>query len=266
MNMPLFHRRIEPNPISTRDLSGMPEAFQRAYGPTEAFPNDFPELERPNIVPIPYRGHRTINPRSRGSCRIFAVLPDLKHKIPRIYGLDSQLEYHHLALTLADTSVQQVHEQVGPIPYTKEDGRRGMHFIDLLITRNDGRRIAVAVKPTSRLQSGRFIRELRQLKKSMPDGIADEVRLVTEQCFRRSDAVNASNYLRFALCPDPEIDQRLRDVLTSVVGEITVGDLTRFCRAGGRGFRSIFRAIFEGGLERVSSGRINLFSMVRCPQ
>ncbi len=46
-----------------------------------------------------------INPRSRGSCRIFAVWQDLETFFPRVYGLDSLLEYYHLALTLVDKDV-----------------------------------------------------------------------------------------------------------------------------------------------------------------
>ncbi len=266
MNVSLNHGLLEPVPLPARDLSGMPEAFQRAYGPTEPFPNDFRDAHRPDVTPLPYRGHRRINPRSRGSCRIFAVLPDLEAGQPRIYGADSQLEHHFQAVTLVAPDVTQIHEQFGPVPFVNEDNRTANHFIDLLITKTNGRRIAVAVKPTARLRSGRFLRELQQLRKTMPSGIADEIRLVTEKSFRRSDAVNALTYLRFALCPDPEIDLRLRDVLSSVNGDITIGDLSKLCRAGGRGFRAIFRAIYEGRLRRVSHGRINLFTIIRRQQ
>ncbi len=39
-----------------KDLCGMLEAFQRAYGHTEPFENEFGELEMPDFVPPPYRG------------------------------------------------------------------------------------------------------------------------------------------------------------------------------------------------------------------
>ncbi len=135
MNVPLNHRLLEPVPLPARDLSGMPEAFQRAYGPTEPFPNDFRDAHRPDVTPLPYRGHRRINPRSRGSCRIFAVLPDLEAGQPRIYGADSQLEHHFQAVTLIAPDVTQIHEQFGPVPFVNEDNRTANHFIDLLITK-----------------------------------------------------------------------------------------------------------------------------------
>ncbi len=263
MNVLLDQTAMEAAAAPPIDLSELPEAFQRAYGPTDPFPDDFGPIEMPEVTPLPYRGNRPINVRSRGSCRILAVLLDLKTGLPRRYGLDSQIEYHHLVLTLVNPAVAQVREQVGPLSFIDEDGKAAKHFIDLLIHNRDGHRIAVAVKPTERLASGRFIRELECLRESIVPEIADELRLVTERCISRVHAFNAIMYQRFALCPDHEVDARLAEVLESVQGEISICDLTRLCRAGGRGFRCIVRALYEGGLAKVSPGRINFFTMVR---
>lgn len=263
MNAPLDHAVMEPDKTPAMDLSDMPEAVQRAYGPTVPFENDFGELSMSDVTPIPYQGNRKINPRSRGACRIFAPWLDLVARTPRIYGFDSQIEYHHCALALLDPDVAQVQEQFGPIPFIGDDGRPANHYIDLMITRRDGRRVAAAVKPTSRLKSGRFLRELNALAKTMPPGTADELVLVTEDCFSRADAFNAVMYQRFALCPDPAVDKRLQDVLGTVSGDVSICDLARLCRAGGRAFRVIVRAIFEGSLLKLSPGRINLFTKVR---
>lgn len=62
MNARLDHPVIEPNQIPNMELSGMPEAFQRAYGPTVPFENDFGDLSVPDVTPIPYQGNRKINP------------------------------------------------------------------------------------------------------------------------------------------------------------------------------------------------------------
>lgn len=129
----------------------------------------------------------------------------------------------------------QVREQVGPLPFIDDSGKTAKHFIDLVIQNQDGRRIAVAVKPTERLASGRFIRELECLKESIVPKIADELRLVTEHCISRVHAFNAIMYQRFAFCPDQDVDARVAEVLKSVHGDISICDLTRLCRAGGRG-------------------------------
>ncbi|MEP6019990.1 MAG: hypothetical protein ABJ251_16055 [Paracoccaceae bacterium] len=123
MNMSLDHALMERATSPAMDLSGMPEAFQRAYGPTEPFENEFGELEMPDFVPLPYRGNRKINPRSRGSTRIFATWLDLITKTPRKYGFDSQLECHNAALTMVDPDIAQVHEQFGPVPFIDDDGK-----------------------------------------------------------------------------------------------------------------------------------------------
>lgn len=189
MNMLLNHAVMETPSTPPIDLSGLPEAFQRAFGPSEPFPDDFGPIEMLDVTPLPYRGNRPIKVRSRGPCRILAVLVNLETGQPRRYGLDSQLEFHHLALTLVNPSVVQAREQVGPLPFIDEDGKAAKHFIDLVIQNRDGRRIAVAVKPTERLASGRFIRELECLRESIVPKIADELRLVTEHCISRVYAV-----------------------------------------------------------------------------
>ena len=263
MNIPIDHTMMEDRLSPPTDLSGMPEAFQRAFGPTEPFENEFGELEMPDFVPLPYRGHRKINPRSQGSTRLFPVWLDPETRLPRKYGADSQVEYHNLALTLLEPTVSQVHEQFGPVSYVDADGRPGNHYFDLLIIRDDGRKVGVAVKPTSRLESGRFLRELEALEKTMAQGVADEIRLVTERCFSRADAFNAVMYQRFAICSDHAVKERLQDILSDTPGETTICALAERCRAGGRAFRVIVRALFEGQLEKLSSGRIDLFTQVR---
>ena len=194
---------------------------------------------------------------------MFPVWLDIQAQMPRIYGADSQIEYHGLALALTDPTNAQVHEQVGPVSFVDADGKPGNHFFDHLITKKDGSRIAVAVKPTERLKSGRFLRELEALERTMAPGFVDEVRLVTECCFSRADAFNAVMYQRFAIYRDAAVEARLQDVLASTAGETTICSLAERSRAGGRAFRVIVRGLFEGQLEKLSPGRIDLFTRVR---
>lgn len=264
MNIPLTGSQLSSStPTQPLDLCGLPEAFQRAYGPTKQFENEFGELEFPERDPILYQGNRNINPRSRGSTRMFPVWLDREKLVPRVYGADSQIEGHNLALTLTSAKTFQVQEQFGPIPFTNEDGKSKNHYLDLLITQNDGRKIAVAVKPTARLESGRFFRELEALERSMSEDVADELRLVTERCFSRTDASNAVLYQNLAICRDDLVERRLNDILASTPGDTTICSLAERCRAGGRAFRVIVQGIFEGKLEMLSTGRIDLFTKVR---
>lgn len=246
-----------------RDLSSMPEALRRLHAPELDDEVQPPELIADAGPPIPYQGNRTINPRSRGACRLFSVLPDLPTGRPRVYGVDSQLEQHHLALVLTDTSVEQVQEQFGPIPFRDENGKLQNHYFDLVARYKSGHVVATAVKPTERLKSGRFIRELKQLKASEQCAQFDEIRLVTENCFKRSEATNALAYLKFRLFPDWDVHSRLNEVIPTLRGILAIHDLMKLLKMGGRSYRSIYRAIFEGKLEKVSPGKINEFTLIR---
>lgn len=246
----------------THDLSNKPKAFKLAYGPQGAFPDDIAPAAPLDISPLPYRGRRPTKLRSRASCSIQAVLPDLATGKPRLYGCESQLELHNLALTLVDPEVQQVIEQHGPIPFRDADGLLRSHFFDLLILYKDGRRVGVAVKPEERLISGKVLRDLRQLRATMPLGLLDEVRLVTEHSFLRSKAQNALMYLRFKMTPEPEADARFRETVQATAGATSIANLIRRSRTGHCGFRAAVRAIFEGHLSQVSDGQIDLFTIV----
>jgi hypothetical protein len=56
-----------------------------------------------------------------------------------------------------DPDVAQFLEQFGAIPFTDDEGRPANQYIDLLITKKDGRRIAVGVKPTAILKLEAFL-------------------------------------------------------------------------------------------------------------
>jgi hypothetical protein len=109
------------------------------------------------------------------------------------------------------------------------------------------------------------MRELTQLRQTMPDGIADELRLVTERSISRSDAANAEMYLRFALTPDIEVDARLMDFLADRTEAMSISEICQSLGAGGRGYRCVVRALFESRLRKLSSGRINLHTSVVRP-
>lgn len=265
MTKPIDHILMDAHKVPAANLFDAPEALRLAYGPTEPFPNDLGQLViDESFVPMPYCGDRRIATGARGSCKIFAVLRDPETARLRIFGSDSQTEFFNLNLKLIDTSVVQVREQVCT-PFRRSDGSHAHHYIDLLVTKADGRKIAEAVKPRSRVTPD-FMQELEQLRRTMPDGIADEVHLVTEECWKRSEAVNAVLYNRLSLWPDPLADARLRDVLSDMSRVVTLAELAELCRAGGRGFQAGVRAIYEGGLECLSPGRINLFTQVRRAQ
>lgn len=110
--------------------------------------------------PEPSHATRVPARRSKGSLRgsMVAQLPGFER--PRIIHFESALEYAFLCLMLVRDDVRHIREQPPAISYVGTDGRPARHVFDFLVTKTDGERIAVAIKPMPRVLKLNFASEL----------------------------------------------------------------------------------------------------------
>jgi len=100
---------------------------------------------------------RPIARRCKGSLRgsMVAALPGFPR--PRIIQFESALEYAFLCLMLERDDVYHIQEQPPAVAFSGADGRPAHHIFDFLITLTSGERIAVAIKPMSRVLHLNFV-------------------------------------------------------------------------------------------------------------
>ena len=157
-----------------------------------------PNIMKQNLIyrgPEPSHATRTISRRSRASLRgaMVAKLPGFN--TPRILQLESALEYAFLCLTLVRDDIQHIWDQPPVVHYVGRDGRTAKHIFDFLVTKTDGERIAVAVKPMQRVIERNFLSELERVAAATPKQFADRVMLVTDRHLDRAAAAAAARKL-----------------------------------------------------------------------
>ncbi|MCE8432742.1 hypothetical protein [Rhodovulum sulfidophilum] len=84
------------------------------------------------------------------------------------------------------------------ISYVGSDGRPARHIFDFLITKTDGERIAVAIKPMQRVMKLNFASELEAASAAASKSLADRVLLVTDQHIDRVAAAEAARTLAWS--------------------------------------------------------------------
>lgn len=145
--------------------------------------------------PEPSHATRTISRRSRASLRGAMVVKLPGFSSPRILQFESALEYAFLCLTLVRDDIQHIWDQPPAVHYAGCDGRTAKHIFDFLVTKTDGERIAVAVKPMQRVIARNFLSELERVAAATPKQFADRVILITDRHLDRAAAAAAARQL-----------------------------------------------------------------------
>lgn len=148
--------------------------------------------------PEPSHATRVPARRAKGSLRgsMVALLPGFER--PRIIHFESALEYAFLCLMLVRDDVHHIREQPPAISYAGSDGHPAQHVFDFLVTKMDGERIAVAIKPMQRVLKLNFASELEAVSKAVSKSFADRVLLVTDQHIDRQAAAEAARTLAWS--------------------------------------------------------------------
>lgn len=146
-------------------------------------------------MPHPSRATRKVVTRSRASLRgsLIAMLPAFRW--PRELHFESELEYRFLCLMLIRDDIFDIWDQPTAIKYVGRDGRSASHTFDFLVTKIDGTKIAVAIKPKERAASKGFAKELELVARAIPKQFADRTILVTEHQLNRKAARSAARKL-----------------------------------------------------------------------
>ncbi|THK34058.1 hypothetical protein EHS39_32525 [Ensifer sp. MPMI2T] len=206
--------------------------------------------------PLPSRATRRISPRSKASLRgaLVAQLPADEH--PRRIVFESKLEQRVLYLLLARPDVHDIWDQPPAVPYMSTSGREKRHVFDFLVALTNGRRIAVAVKPAELAEKRNFRAELQTIRAATTIAFAHDIVLVTDRSFSPAAARNAARLHDFRRTPDPEADARVRSIIATLADETTIAEVVSMSGLEGRGFRAVYRSLYEGHARALTHGDI----------
>lgn len=168
---------------------------------------------------------------------------------------DSLTEKRVAFVLLTRPDVVKLENQV-LFTWDEEDGSKGRHYFDFLITKTDGSRIAIMIKYDEKLSLEAFQAEIANTASHVTAEFADRVTIMTEKHLDPVDLHNATLF-KATRKPDPEADAIMRDTVAKLVGAAKIGDLVAHTGLGGRGFRSIARLIGARELELPRPMRID---------
>lgn len=218
--------------------------------------------ERGHRLPEASRATRKVSFRSRTSVRgMVPVWIEAQQCIRRIF-FESKLELVFIMLAMTSGRVVDLWEQPPAVVYKDVKGKERKHTFDFLITMADGQRYAVAVRPQERVEARSFDIELSMIKSQLPATFADEVILFTDINYTAAEASNALRFHELTKQPDPEADEAVHSVARYLNGAVSIAEFCAITGLSGRAYRAAFRAIMSGILKSVSSGPIELTTVV----
>jgi hypothetical protein len=207
-------------------------------------PQPCPELWTP---PAPSRKLRPISSRSKGSTRGHIVVDNTR------VDIESRLEKFTALVFRARSGTADVVEQTPRVTYVDDSGKLREHFCDLKVTRTDGFRTAILVKPAAKVVSSGIDRVRDLIAEQMSPDVADGVLLFTEKKMTRTDRFNGEWIHACCKHPNPGDDAIVADLIGWMAGATRIEDLVRQSGLNGFGFRAVTRAIADGRIRLVES-------------
>jgi hypothetical protein len=195
------------------------------------------------IPPGPSIGERDFPFASKASERGFVIA------YGRRIAYESRLERGFILAYLAQRATKSVIEQSPRFEYVNEDGVFHEHIFDLLVTRHDGKRLAVDVKPYIKSS------DLKALHKciagQMSPDIANELLIVTEKKLSRADRYNYELYYAVHREDWPEDDAVVAALIKKLRGPTPIEKIVEKSKLDGYGFNAVVRAVAAGRLDLV---------------
>ncbi|MDF1871834.1 TnsA endonuclease N-terminal domain-containing protein [Vannielia sp.] len=220
----------------------------------------------PYVPPERTRATRMFPARSRASGRGFVIAQLRASAAWRQLIFESDLERKCLLVLLSQIAVVNIWDQPPQITYRNEGGKPTFHTFDFLVTLEDGKRIAIAVKPDGLVERNGFDREFALIKTQTPKQFADDALLVTDSSFSAAEVRNAELLHMFRQGEDAEADAAVQQILRGMNCETSLGQVVAAAGLQGRAFRSGFKAIFDGIVLTDLSLPVTEASMLSMPE
>ncbi|WP_157764541.1 hypothetical protein [Rhodobacter sp. CZR27] len=167
--------------------------------------------------PRPSRAAKPVPKSSHGHFVVQMVIHDSDEDPGQISMCGSLGEYRTRLIALAEPDTVDVIEQVGPVPWTDENGKTHGHYIDQIVVKTGNRRLGLTDKPYRKVTPA-FEAEIVQVDAAARKaGVIDRLHLVTEYA---RDPVKLYNADLFRGCrdADPEADALALEVVEALVG------------------------------------------------
>lgn len=175
----------------------------------------------------------------------------------RILVFESTLEEGWACILRTDYRTKEVHDQPAPVAYIDDDGVERSHTFDFRAVLHCGRKIAYAVKPSSRVGSSGIERTLDLTRRQARPGFADAFVLRTEEHITKDRVHNARFILHSWASRDPDHVETIARAVRRLRGSVLVRDIADASGLRGHALRAIACLIGDGVLRLTKPVRIS---------
>jgi hypothetical protein len=161
---------------------------------------------------------------------------------------ESRLEVSFLYILLTDHRVNSVWDQPTAASYRDRRGIVRKHTFDFMAFHHDGRRIAYAVKPDSKIEQSGIKETISLIEKQCVPHFAHEIRLRTEREITPTRAYNAKLIFRTRAMRNLLGDaiDRVLAITETLQGAARIGDIVRATGLEDQAFRALVLLIDDG--------------------
>lgn len=196
------------------------------------------------VLPLSSQAERNVQGASSAHCTVHSVLGDGQGV--RFQG-ESYLENNLFCLLNTAANIVEMREQVRFF-FGWDPEKQEQHVFDVVVTLDNGERIAFAIKPEVRLVSGKFEAKMQEVAWWVyQQGFADDVRILTEADLDPVELYNAK-----VVAAVREFDPDGHAAAEAALGAMPAGgglslrELTLATGMGARGYRALIRLLRTG--------------------
>lgn len=200
------------------------------------------------IPPSPSTASRRPSARSKGSLRSFMV----SHEDQREIVAESGIERDVAATLLADRRITLVEDQPPPVKLKLGD-RKIRRTFDFRVTLQDGRRVAMAVKPRDKIKPSGIETVIELASQQVPQ-FADRFMIIDETMVTRSMGILAREILHARRFVNTNHVAAVQKAAEATHGTIRIRDLARLSGIGVGAWWAIIYLIGEEELVHIGNG------------
>ncbi|WP_313555811.1 TnsA endonuclease N-terminal domain-containing protein [Agrobacterium cavarae] len=205
--------------------------------------NDMGEREAIERFVPPTRSTATRKPpaRTKGHSRGSMVDP----RTNRAITFASAHEWRCALILLASPEIAEVYDQPPAITYVDAEGKKVKHTPDYLAVSRSGKKCAIAVKPSRRVEKSGIVDTLDRIKPILGD-YADDIILLTELQLTHERATNAESALQAHSCRVQADCDRVAVIMSGINGEVNAYDVAKAFGDFPRGMNAIWCLVYDG--------------------
>ncbi len=237
------------------DLDG--EIASDPNGPAGHLPKGDPAAPIVRL-PAPTKASRIPAHHSKGSHR--GRLLNTKTNRSLVY--ESKLEADVALVTLMRREVVDLWDQPPAVSYRDEDGVWRKHTMDYLAVLDDGRRIAMMVKPEAAVERRRLEALVKRIARQIPRAFATHVVIVSERDVPRATLADAKLVHAVRRIPEGPADILVTGMVAALRGRVAISEIVAASGMGGAAFQAVVRLVDTGTLRVVHGARLGYATVV----